>query len=225
MSFYRRSTQSRSSGQTTNRPDMGQPFRMPQLVLVVMMLIFGISYVIYHLGDDSLRVPPGILVNESPTWHEAVMPSIELKGSTLSPIGTYDIRARVLAVDQHALSDELSRISPVDFLLGWGVMSDTAVIKQLDIKLQGRHFNVNAKYGAKLPPRFSQHYTLSYVLPANDEVARVVMRVRKDNVIRMQGYIVNIKTPDYFSFESKLPDEDGMMQWEFFLVDKIVIER
>jgi hypothetical protein len=51
---------------------------------------------------------------------------------TLTSLASFDIRARVLARERYRF-DRAADLSPIDLALGWGRMSESAVLDQLKI--------------------------------------------------------------------------------------------
>ncbi|MEI9898719.1 MAG: hypothetical protein WDN28_33900 [Chthoniobacter sp.] len=90
------------------------------------------------VGPASLRTPPGVLVADEPL-QEKCPPQVlgTIKGYTVTAVATYTIRARVLHI-KHYWADG-NDLVPYDVALGWGRMSDQAVLDRLDIS-QGNRF-------------------------------------------------------------------------------------
>ena len=70
---------------------------------------------------------PGVLVPETPRQTVAAGPPFRLDEFLITPRAGFSIRARVLSRENYYLGEEAD-LAPVDLALGWGVMSDQAVL-------------------------------------------------------------------------------------------------
>ena len=71
-------------------------------------------------------------VAEQPVQENTDAPAMQREGYVIEPVARYEIRAKVLSIERYRMGREAD-LSPVDFVLGWGPMSDNAVTKQLNI--------------------------------------------------------------------------------------------
>src|SRR5687768_17606787 len=71
--------------------------------------------------------PPGVLVAAEP-MQRLVQRAPFIHGDyQLTPLADFEVEARVLSVERYR-TDGGARVSPIDFALGWGPMSDSAVL-------------------------------------------------------------------------------------------------
>ena len=94
------------------------------------LLLFAALVVAFIFGDDvEVSRPPGILVAEEPRQTNLYGEKpFEFKGCRITPLAEFSVRARVLS-KEHYWFDGGSRISPLDLALGWGRMSDQAILR------------------------------------------------------------------------------------------------
>src|SRR5262245_51157147 len=88
----------------------------------------------------TLHQPPGVLVAEEPLQqnYQPLPPPIAHEGYRIQPLAAFGLEARVLSREDYRW-DTMSGLIPTDLALGWGRMSDTAVLEQLEIE-QGDRF-------------------------------------------------------------------------------------
>ena len=84
---------------------------------------------------------PGVMTPEAPeqTRITDAKPFV-FKGYTLTPLATFRAEARVLSKETYRWDRE-AELSPVDWVLGWGRMSDESVLKAIDIRQSGRWYH------------------------------------------------------------------------------------
>ena len=194
--------------------------------LTLAICLFALGWLMHRYFDRVPAPPPGIIVSEDP--QQALInhgKPIILKSYTLTPIASFTIRARVLSVEYYT-SGRDAELSPVDFAVGWGSMSDSAVIDKISISQDGRWYYIN--YDGPPPIRNDLMITHSHnvhIIPANDEIEKILMDVRKNNIIDMQGYLVSVTGADNFQWVSSLTlDRQGPHTCKLMLLEKIKIE-
>jgi hypothetical protein len=105
--------------------------------LFVFALLAAVAWWLRPAGE--LRHPPGVRVVREPE-QQAVAPRAlgGFKRYTVTAVAAYAIEARVLHTKRYwARADDLV---PYDVAVGWGAMSDQAVLDQLKISQGNRFF-------------------------------------------------------------------------------------
>ena len=69
---------------------------------------------------------------------------------TIKPLARFSVTARVLSRADYRF-DAGAKLVPVDLALGWGRMSDTAVIEQLDVSQGSRFFTYRWEQQPPIP--------------------------------------------------------------------------
>src|SRR5690349_4199431 len=84
----------------------------------------------------------GVLAPDNPaqTEFDAPQPAVAFKGASLHPLAKFSLTARVLSRDDYHFDAE-SDLSPTDLALGWGRMSDSAILRNIDIDQGGRFYH------------------------------------------------------------------------------------
>jgi hypothetical protein len=128
----------------------------------------------------------------------------------------------VLSREDYSI-DAGSDLSPTDLALGWGRMSDTAVIDQLDISQSVRFFTYRWRENPPIPLKEIERSSANmHVIPADKQVARDLDKVRQGSLIRLQGKLVEARRSDGFHWRSSLTREDtGAGACELILVESI----
>jgi hypothetical protein len=170
--------------------------------------------------------PPGVLVPEYPQQTAPEQgATISLGDYLLTPRAGFRVRARVLSREDYRWSDGAD-LSPVDFALGWGVMSDQAVLDRIDISQGGRWYFTRYEYPAPLADaQIIRHSANMHLVPANDWVADKLDDVRAGDLVQLRGLLIDADRPDGFRWRTSLTREDsGNGSCELFYVEHIHIE-
>src|SRR3982751_973067 len=103
-------------------------FRVPmRLWLVVLLLLCGFGALSWW-HHRPVASAPGVLAGEIPSQHDLSDGTRLSRGHfTLEPRAKFDMTGRVLSREDYQL-DDLAPIAPTDLAMGWGRMSDTAVL-------------------------------------------------------------------------------------------------
>jgi len=148
-------------------------------------------------------------VAEVPIQTNASAADIEFNGYTVTRVARYQIRAKVLSTERYRFGREAD-LSPVDLALGWGPMSDAATIEKLNISQRNRRYFFS---WAKTPPistdLIAKTSANAHMIPANDDVKRSLLDVKKGSIVRLQGYLVNVTHADGWAWRTSLSRDDG----------------
>jgi hypothetical protein len=191
---------------------------------VALLVVVGLLALVWPEG--AVRHPPGILVTIEPK-QEAVTANKQWvhKDFRFTALATYDIEARLLSKARYRF-DRDAGLSPLDFALGWGCMSDQAVIDKLDINQNGRWY----VYRWQNPPPLAReeigtHSANTHLIPSNDEVFSQLLRVKVGNVVRLQGYLVSIDGREGYNWTSSLSrSDDGGHSCEVMWVESVSVK-
>ena len=162
------------------------------LVLFVLVILL-----VRQWEGRAIEHPPGVLVPESPRQVDLAQPEVFRIGPyTITPRAEFRIRARVLSRENYYLGDE-SDLSPVDFALGWGVMSDQAVLEHIDISQGGRWYFTRYDHPAPVSDRqIIEHSGNVHMIPANDWVRDKLDDVRPGDLVQARGRLVDVDRDD-----------------------------
>lgn len=150
---------------------------------------------------------PGMSAPTQPIQVETDLESFEHQNFKITPLASYEVTARVLSKREYS-NDKSSSISPVDFALGWGVMSDATVTADLNITQGNRWFYVTWQRAYVGVEEVKSNSANTHILPANEEIARQVMNIHKDEIVHLKGYLVEVTNENGFLWRSSLKRDD-----------------
>lgn len=191
-------------------------------VLILLAIVLGWR----DWAQREIVHPPGVLVPEAPRQlTPAGAQPFQLQGYRLSPRATFEIRARVLSRENYRW-DEGADLAPIDLALGWGVMSDQAVLDRIDISQGARWYYTRYEYPSPLQDREIIHQSANiHMVPGDALVQQRLRSIRRGHIIYARGYLVDAKHPSGFSWHTSLSREDsGDGACELFYVERLYIE-
>ena len=155
-----------------------------------------------------LSQPPGVLVPEDPL-QEPPDPTTPwtYKDHTLTPLARFEVRARVLGTERYRFDDP-ARLSPVDFALGWGPMSDTRVLEAFHIRQRDRWYFWSSARMPVSTDTVVTHSANMHLIPATEAVKRRLLAVRVGQVVTLRGRLVRADGRDSWRWVSSLSRAD-----------------
>ncbi len=148
--------------------------------------------------------------------------AIKLGRWTLTPRAHYVIIARVLG-HEHYRFDSLADLIPEDLALGWGPMSDNAVLKDIDISQSGRFYFWKEEDVTNIDrDAIAVHSANTHVIPNDSSTARQLSRIRVGQVVQLTGDLVDGTRDDGRWIRSSLTRNDtGAGACEVLLVRNV----
>lgn len=169
---------------------------------------------------------PGVLAFDAPEQrnldHAAAFQDKEF---TITPLADFSLTARVLSRADYSY-DPTSSISPTDLAMGWGRMSDSAVLAKLDISQSSRWYTY--RWGAEGPPIPPDEIVRSsanmHMLPANDMVRMELKQVRPGDVVHLEGQLIEAHGANGGVWRSSMTrDDTGNGACEVVYVRSLVV--
>jgi hypothetical protein len=139
-------------------------------------------------------------------------------GHDVEPLATYDIEARVLGAERYRF-DRGAEIAPLDLALGWGPMSDGAVLEHFDVDQGWRTFTWTTREFPIPREDVEVHAANVHCIPADTRAWRVLRSVRVGDVVHLEGLLVEVRSPEGFTWRSSTTRADlGMGACELLFV-------
>lgn len=157
-----------------------------------------------------LPVAPGVIAAADPIQRAPAQKRIYQKGKyELEALADFDVTARVLSRETYS-SDREAELSPVDLALGWGAMSDSAVLEKLSIGQSGRFYFYRWESEPPIAPsEIVRHSANMHMIPVNAAVEKQLLAVRPGQVVHIVGQLVEARAPDGWHWRSSLTREDS----------------
>lgn len=191
--------------------------------LLVFLLIVAAFVAWNDWRNRPIDHPPGVLVSVTPVQRDLRAPdSFLFDDFTMTRRAEFDIQARVLSRETYFWGTE-SDLAPVDLALGWGRMSDQSVLDQINIRQSGRWYFT--RYA--LPPPIPEQEIIRtsanmHMIPANGSVERALKRLRRGDVVRITGFLVDVDHDSGWKWRTSLTREDtGQGACEIIYVEDV----
>lgn len=179
--------------------------RTPALLLLAAILYGSCAW----WSERPVKPLPGVLVSAEPAQTvPGQMPMFEKSAYAIKPLARYEIRARVLLKERYRW-DEGADLVPVDVAVGWGAMSDTAVLNELDISQSGRWYQWRSQTFPIPREEITRLSANMHLIAADKAVAKQISRVRSGQVVKLKGYLVEARRADGFTWTSSLSRTDS----------------
>ncbi len=149
--------------------------------------------------------------------------TLKVKDYSITPLAEFQLAGRVLGTKRYRVGREAD-LSPIDFALGWGPMTDPKVIEKLNISQSARFYSYRYRQ-PPIPPRdIVNHSANMHLIPATPEVAARLFEVRPEQHVKFKGYLVKIEGNDGWEWKSSLTRNDsGAGACELVVVDTLEI--
>ncbi len=197
---------------------------MTRRIFILSVIVLG--YLIVRNWDTKPIVhPPGLLVIEKPIQMDMQPSLFMLDDYQLTRRASFEIRARVLSTEPYYLHREAD-LSPLDLALGWGVMSDQAVLDRIDISQSGRWYRTRYE----LPPPVPEQQIISsssnmHMIPARLDIDRSLKALRSGDVIILRGYLVDVDHASGWFWRTSMSRTDtGNGACEIVYVESLIVE-
>ena len=189
-------------------------FSMAGLALLFWVVVSGV----FNAG--SVRQKPGILAPESPT--QVMLPihsSFQHKGYRLTPKAAYHVAGKVLSRRRYRF-DRMARFSTMDVAMGWKELSDQRIIDQFKVWQRGRYAAISSSVFNVPIDKFAN----IHLIPSSDYVRLQMHKVRKGEIIKLTGMLVDVSKPGVQTWTTSLSRTDrGLTSCEILWVESIDI--
>ena len=194
-----------------------------RLLPVAAVLLIGWGG-LHHWRHRDVIQPPGVLAPDAP--HQVNLTdgaSLQRDGMTLATRAYIDLTARVLSREDYTW-DAGAKLAPTDLALGWGRMSDSAVLASFDISQSGRFFYWRTKTWP-IPRNEVELSTANvHMIPADAGVRGALKRVRKGQLVHIEGFLVDASGPNGWRWKTSMTRGDtGAGACELVYVESVQV--
>jgi len=177
-------------------------------------MVLGLALLGWWLSPgqpDALAHAPGVLAPQAPSQGPVRGdPPARIDDFRIEALHSFELEARVLGREDYRFGTEAD-LSPTDLALGWGRMSDSAVLERLDISQGGRFYHY--RWGGDGPPIPANEIVRSsanmHMIPADAAVAAALRRIAPGQVVRLEGWLVRVVRDDGWHWSSSTTREDS----------------
>ena len=152
--------------------------------------------------------PPGILAPLDPLQAEAESPAAwTFRDHRITPLARFELRARVLSTERYRF-DRASQLSPVDFALGWGPMSNSRILGAFTIQQRDRWYFWSSGNMPISADQVVSHSANMHMIPSSEAVARRLLSVRPGQLLELRGQLIRADDKTGWHWVSSLSRTD-----------------
>jgi hypothetical protein len=155
--------------------------------------------------------PSGVLVPTEPAQTELTPNEVAFDFGKfhLQPLAHFALDARVLHRKTYHY-DRSAGLVPVDLAVGWGPMSDQAVLDQMEITQSARFFWYEWQRQPPIPrEEIVSHATNLHLIPSTPAIASECRWLRAGELIHLDGLLVEATGPNIGTWRSSLSRTDS----------------
>lgn len=178
---------------------------------VSFIAVVALAWFAYARMTAPITYPPGVLVAAEPsqTTLTPTDASFETGKFHLQPLAHFTLDARVLHRKIFRY-DRPSALAPVDLAVGWGAMSNQAVLDQPQISQSARFFWYEWQNNPPPIPEneITAHATNLHLIPSSPAIAQRCKKLRAGELIHLRGLLVEATGPEFGTWRSSLSRTD-----------------
>lgn len=175
--------------------------------------------------EPTIEHAPGILAPDDPSQREPRDATpFEFRGYTIEPLADFRLTARVLSRETYRM-DRQSDLSPVDLTLGWGAMSDSAVLAPFTFSQSGRWYLYTTPEWPIPKSEVIRQSANMHLIPSTPEIESLLDDVIVGQVVTLGGSLVKVEANDGWKWVSSMTRRDtGQASCEIVWVTELKLE-
>jgi hypothetical protein len=181
---------------------------------IILLFLVSCSEIKQPAGILARRFPQQTRITELKVWR--------INDFIIKALAKYELKAKVLSKKRYRF-DEGALIAPYDLVLGWGRMSDQAVIDRIDISQRSRWYFWKAKHPPIPKAEIAMCSANMHIIPANKIVKSELEDVLVGEIIYLKGFLIEVTGKNGWHWKSSLSRTDtGNGACELVYVEKLL---
>ena len=119
----------------------------------------------------------------------------EVQGQKISVLEPFQGEFRILGSKRYT-QDEQAKFSPIDYAVTRGLFTRPDIAKQISIRQYDRFLNWQMARPPIEPALATQLVSNMHIIPANPEIAKEIVKVKRGDLVRLSGDLVQIDDQD-----------------------------
>lgn len=117
------------------------------------------------------------------------------KDQKISVLEPFQGEFRILGSKEYS-SDEQAKFSPIDYAVTRGLFTEPKIARQISINQYDRYLNWKMARTPVPPQLATQLVSNMHIIPANPEIAKAIKKVRRGDLVRLNGDLVQVNDKD-----------------------------
>lgn len=143
-----------------------------------------------------------------------------VKGQSISVLQPFKGDFRILGSKIYS-SDPQAKFSPIDYAVSWGLFAEPEIARHITVNQYDRYLNWKMDRVPVPVEQAKQMVSNMHIIPANPEIAKAIKKVKRGDLVRMQGELVEVRDKDLVWKSSLTPTDTGDGACEVFRVSSI----
>lgn len=179
-----------------------------RLLLVAVLLVSGWGAYDGYVHRERHH-PAGQIATDAPVQRDIANGTpFQVGRFALTPRAHFATTARIIAKERYRM-DSGAELMPLDVGIGWGLMSDTALLDQLKLSQSGRFLLWSASKQPSVPwDEINRSAANLHIIPADESVANRLYGARVGDIVELEGELVDARRSDGWSIKTSLTRED-----------------
>ncbi len=136
---------------------------------------------------------PGVLAASDPEQSDIESAAVIERGEfRLRPRAEFSATVRILRREDYSVG-ALAKLVPTDFAVGWGPMSDSAVLADIEISQGNRFYYWRTENWPIDRADIETHSANWHVIPKDSQVGGVLGQLRAGSVVELHGQLVDVE--------------------------------
>lgn len=192
-----------------------------RLWLAALALLLGWG-ALHGFRQRAAHSASGVLAPDAPEQVDLEQGAQLRRGeTTLTTRAHFSLTARVLSRRDYRWGAAAALI-PEDLALGWGRMSDSAVLDHIEISQSDRFYYWRVKAFPIPRHEIETSSANMHLIPADDIVRRSMGRIRPGQLVHLDGFLVDASRPDGWRWPTSMTREDtGSGACELVFVERL----
>ena len=110
----------------------------------------------------------------------------------LRPRADFNATVRILAREEYSIGD-FATLVPTDFAVGWGPMSDSAILGDIEISQGNRFYYWRTDSWPLSRQEIERHSANWHVIAGSESVRAILGRLRAGAIVELRGQLVDIE--------------------------------
>lgn len=143
-----------------------------------------------------------------------------VKGQSISVLQPFKGDFRILGSKVYS-ADPQAKFSPIDYAVSWGLFAEPEIARHISVNQYDRYLNWKMDRVPVPVEQAKQMVSNMHIIPANPEIAKAIKKVKRGDLVRMQGELVEVRDKDLVWTSSLTPTDTGDGACEVFRVSSI----
>lgn len=209
------------------------PLVIGALVLIAMATFFGDSATSLFGGQRADQMERIAGLDDAMAPDEPLQEALDAAPRPLmdpayqaTPTHSFVVEALVLSRKAYRF-DSGGAVSPIDLMLGWGPMSNPAVVSEIGMRQSRRFGYVSTGPDSEVDlDAVSPYWTNAHLIPASAGIETAIEGLAPGQVVRLEGALVNVNGPNGWRWETSTSRTDtGAGACEIILVTAVTVLR